>query len=148
MFKSKSTDSGNAKEDGKAMEEAVVAMPPVIKSMSKGLIFILVSSGASPSSPPTPPPQPHPPPLLSHTPPPPQLPPPSILLLSSSCMECLDWPFEDEGLLAHSLICPKESLLPARLRPPVYSPLGSIKTPSGLIKPPRAGGVIISQYLS
>ena len=39
-------------------------------------------------------------------------------------------------------------MLPAGLRPPVYSPLGSIKTPSGLIKPmiPWAGGVIISQY--
>ena len=38
-------------------------------------------------------------------------------------------------------------MLPAGLRPPVYSPLGSIKTPSGLIKPmiPWAGGVIISQ---
>ena len=34
-----------------------------------------------------------------------------LAMVSSSCMECLDWPFEgDDGSLAHSLICPKESL--------------------------------------
>ena len=36
---------------------------------------------------------------------------------SSSCMECLDWPFEgEEGSLAHSLICPDESLVQVNIK--------------------------------
>ena len=102
-------DSADAKEeDGKAKEAvlAVVGMPSVIKSMAKCLIFIPVSSGGPPLVPHHRHHRLHR--LLRHH----RLPRLPILLLSSSCMEYLDWPFEgDEGSLAHSLICPDESLV-------------------------------------